>query len=476
MRSSRLNKKTEEVWNMIEDPVQFAEFILKLNLTAKQREVLRSVAKHPRTAVKACHASGKTFIAAVLVLWFITRYKEAIVITTAPTWMQVKRVLWGEIHQLVHRSPIPYPEPLETSLRLGPGRYAIGLSTNEGVRIQGFHAKHILIVLDEAPGVSPGIYEAIEGIRAGGDVRVLALGNPTIASGPFYDAFTANRQGWNVISISAFDTPNLQGLTLKSLLELSEEELNNNPVPYLTTRQWVKEKYQEWGLGSPLWECRVLGNFPVQSDDALISLAWLETARDREGGETGSYYAGLDVGGPGESETVLCVRDGQRIVHLEAWSRQDPRGKIVAALRPFKDKLITLNVDRVGIGEYMAKHLEDLGYPVRGINVGERSSDPEKFVNLKSELFWGLRERAEAGEISGLTDDRTIAQLTGLRYLQNSRGQIVIESKDDARKRGVKSPDRAEAVMLAFAEVQLGEVRVRFPLSSGFEGMRNYGL
>ncbi len=136
--------------------------------------------------------------------------------------------------------------------------------------------------LDEAPGVKPRIYEAIEGIRAGGDVRVLALGNPTIASGPFYDAFTANREGWNLITISAFDTPNLQrGLTLESLLELPDEELDNNPVPYLTTRRWVHEKYREWGPGHPLWESRVLGNFPTQSEDALLSLAWLEKAKYR---------------------------------------------------------------------------------------------------------------------------------------------------------------------------------------------------
>src|ERR1700733_14369967 len=91
MPSSRLNRKLEEAWNMIDDPVQFAQGILKLKITSKQREVLRSVAENRRTAVKACHASGKTFVAAALVLWFITRYQEAIVVTTAPTWMQVKR-------------------------------------------------------------------------------------------------------------------------------------------------------------------------------------------------------------------------------------------------------------------------------------------------------------------------------------------------------------------------------------------------
>jgi hypothetical protein len=183
-----------------------------------------------------------------------------------------------------------------------------------------------------------------------------------------------------------------------------------------------------------------------------MSLTWLETAKYREGGDVGAYYAGLDVGGPGESETVLCVRKGHRIVHMGTWSRQDARGDVIAGLRPFKEELKVVNVDSVGIGDGMAKHLADKGFRVQPINVGVRSRHPEKYVNLKAELYWGLRMRAEVGDISGLTDDRTIAQLAGIRYKQNERGLIEIESKDDARKRGAKSPDRAEAVMLAFAQ------------------------
>jgi hypothetical protein len=111
-----------------------------------------------------------------------------------------------------------------------------------------------------------------------------------------------------------------------------------------------------------------------------------------------------------------------------------------------------VNVDTVGIGYFMAQHLKDHGLPVTEINVGETSRDSEKYANLKAEYFWGLRMRAQSGEITGLKDDRTIAQLASIRYSHNARGQIVIESKQDALKRGVKSPDRAEAVMLAFAE------------------------
>ena len=97
----------------------------------------------------------------------------------------------------------------------------------------------------------------------------------------------------------------------------------------------------------------------------------------------------------------------------------------------------------------MAQHLNEY-FPVQAINVSTASSDPERFLNLKSQLYWGLRMRFEQNDVAGLTDERTITQLAAMRYRHNARGQVVMESKEEARKRGVRSPDRAEALMLAF--------------------------
>jgi ribosomal protein L37AE/L43A len=452
MQLSRKQKRTSEAANILLNPVLCASGLLRSSLWLKQQEILLSVNTHLKTAVKACHASGKTYVAAVAVLWWLITHRNCIVLTTAPTWMQVERVLWSEIHAAVNRAAYVFPRPSATKLELEPNRYAIGLSTNESVRFQGFHAENILVIIDEAPGVLPEIYDAIAGITAGGNIRILALGNPVIASGPFYDAFTEKRESWNLITISAFDTPNLAGLTPESLLGLPDHELDANSYPYLTTRRWVQEKYKEWGPGHPLWESRVLGNFPTQSEDALFALTWLEQAKLRTEGD-GDLYAGIDVAGPGEDETVLCVRRGPRIILLRIWANRDPRGDVLAALLPYKGSLKGVNIDSAGIGYYMAQHLKDHELPVTEINVGERAKDSEKFFNRKAEVYWAFRMRAEAGDVAGLTDERAIAQLVGIRYSHNSRGQVVIESKEDARKRGVKSPDRAEAIILAFAEL-----------------------
>src|SRR5678816_1250066 len=134
MTQLREQKRMRNLRDVVEDPRIFARVMLRHQVWSRQDEILHSVAKHARTAVKACHASGKTFTAAEVVLWWITVHPQAVAITTAPTWTQIENVMWSEIRNSVSGAHVKYPQPTATELRLGPGRYAIGLSTNEGVR------------------------------------------------------------------------------------------------------------------------------------------------------------------------------------------------------------------------------------------------------------------------------------------------------------------------------------------------------
>jgi phage terminase large subunit len=457
------------------DPRWFAETLLGHDLWRVPQQILQAISQpRARVAVKSCHASSKTFSAAELVLW--APYAGGIAITTAPTSRQVRRLVWTEVRSMYPTAKMPLGgELLQTEFRIAPDLYSLGLSTDAGVNFQGFHARpggFLLVVLDEAPGVEPAVYAAIEGIRAGGDVRVLALGNPDVASGPFYDAFTTERSGWTTYTIDAFDTPNFADelrtghqLTLEDLLALPEERLDYAPRPYLVTRRFVRDKYYEWGEASPLWQSKVRGQFPAAGEDALLALTWLEAAAARDGPDEGEWEAGIDVAGPGEDETVLAIRQGQTLRHWQAWSQADPRGAVLATLAPYRDRLLRVKVDSVGQGYYFARHLEDQGWAgkVVDVNVGEApTSDDAKqrYANLKAELYWGLRLRAQQGDLAGLADSLTISQLASIRYGHNARGQVVIERKEDARKRGVKSPDRAEALMLAYAPLGVETVGV----------------
>jgi phage terminase large subunit len=377
---------------------------------------------------------------------------------------QVKDILWAEIRGHLSRSRVDYPQPNQTSLRLGPDRYIKGVSTNESVRIQGYHSNQVLIIVDEAAdpeGIDASIWDAINSARSGGNVHVLALGNPTISSGPFYEFF--KQPGWSKVTIDAFDTPNFDGLTLQELLALppglpeSDPIFAHKPRPYVTNRRWVYEVLHEYGVESAYWEARVRGQFPTEAEDALISLAWIEAAqrnlgssirRDHQGNviDLGrdKLFVGADVAGPGRDETVIVVRNEQGQVVDTFACHGDSRGPVAQFLMPYKPRIVEMNCDEIGVGLYWTPHFEELGYPAEGINVGRTANDEDRFANLKAEYYWRLRENFRDGQIGGIVDPIMASQLASIRYRPNAKGKIEIESKDDLKKRGVKSPDRAE--------------------------------
>jgi superfamily II DNA or RNA helicase len=238
---------------------------------------------------------------------------------------------------------------------------------------------------------------------------------------------------------------------IERVVRVGLEEARQAPLRAVTLDRAGGEKRSTFAVGqlTGSWARTV-----IDLPDPLTQVVRLEAATRRPAVDRGGRLtAGLDVAGPGEDETALVIAEGEGIVGQHAWTDQDPRGAVVAALAPYRQRLDVVNVDAAGIGYFLAKHLQDLGFPVRPVNVGERATDRERYANLKAELYWGRRQRFQAEEVAGLTDERTIGQLAGIRYRHTARGQVEIERKEDARKRGVKSPDRAEAVMLALARV-----------------------
>jgi len=243
----------------VSDPVLWIEKFLHVRLWGLQQEIARSVAANSRTVVKSCQASGKSFTAAQIALWFLAEYEESIIITTAPTAFQ-ECVMWGEIHAALARSRYPFPKAGLTEVKFGPNHYAIGF---KGVRFADLHAKNMLVILDEAPGIASKMWAAIEGACSADNIKILALGTPTISSQPYEDAFQGIRSEWSKFTISAFDTPNLSGLTLETLLALPDAELDYHVSPHLISRRWVRDMYNDYGTSNPFWKARVLGQFPV---------------------------------------------------------------------------------------------------------------------------------------------------------------------------------------------------------------------
>lgn len=454
-----------------DDPVDLARLLLKHTHHQKTNEVMRALFRpNSKVAVKGCNASGKTFMAADCVL--LTLILGGDVLTTAPTGSQVEGVLWPLIRRSLAGAVFPTTNWVKnlTQIKLPTGEVAEGRSTDQGVRLQGYHARPgapLLIVVDEAPGVIGDIMDAIGGISAGGDVRLLLLGNPIVPSGPFFEIFEQKPVGWDTFTISAFDLPNCQGQTIESLQTMTDAELDTNPMPFLATRRWVRDTYLKEGATSPYYQSHVLADFPTESTETLIARSWVDAAADRiatwdaDGPE--EVTAGVDVAGPGEDETVIIIQQGGHILDLFATPAPDSRHWAIQMLRPWLAKgLSQINIDEAGNGyyfkAYLAEQLSTLPtVTVTGINVGQRASNlqtQERHANLKAELYWSLREKFRDGLIAGCTDPLLRSQLIGIRYSENTRRRVTIESKQDARRRGDKSPDRAEALMLSMAPTQ----------------------
>ncbi|MDA1191165.1 MAG: hypothetical protein O3A46_05695, partial [Candidatus Poribacteria bacterium] len=290
------------------DPVAFAEQTLGVDLWSRQKDVLRSVFENRRTVVPAGHGVGKTFVSAVAALTFLFLRQPSKVITTAPTWNQVRKLLWAEINALFKRELRPHEFPGTanlTELRIQDDWFAVGLSAVDTESFQGHHQEHLLIILDEAPGVRHEIYVGADSLMSAGDAHMLMIGNPVSQQGHFYDA--CRTEGWNVLTIACPDSPNFTG-----------ENVSDKLRKRLVTKEWVDEKKREWGTDSPQYKSRVLGEFPASGSDQLIPLEWVNRAIKRYEASQGDMVRegetlmGVDVARFGSDATVYMILRGCR--------------------------------------------------------------------------------------------------------------------------------------------------------------------
>ena len=422
-------------------PVAFAREVLGVELWAKQVETLTALTEHRRVAVKSGNGLGKGFCAAVAVLWFVHSRPDAIVLTTAPTFRQVRHILWRQIRRLYG----PAAETLggrmlDTRWELPDGRYAMGLSADGADQFQGFHSPNVFIVVDEAEGVGDDIYEGIESVMTSADPLLLLIGNPTTMTGAFRRAFHEERRIYRAITISALDSPNVQA--------------GRVVIPGLTTPRWVEERREIWGEENPVYRARVLGEFPKQGENTLLNLSDIEAATRRPaaaGAEGEGVILGVDVARFGADRSVILRRRGDRVEDIRTLRQMDTMqlaGWVAAAIRECGPAQVY--VDEIGVGAGVVDRLRELGHPVRGVNVAHKARQDGLYLNQRAEGYWTLRQRFMSGSISIPADNQLVGELAALRYGYDSQGRLKMESKDEMRKRGLPSPDKADALMLAF--------------------------
>jgi hypothetical protein len=465
-----------------DDPVGFIEKGLGETLWTKQKEIVESVRDNKRTAVPACHAPGKSHIAARMIAWWIAVHPvgTAQVVTTATTFRQVKNILWPHIRKLVKKSDIG-GEVNQVEWKIDGELVAFGFSPadTDETAVQGIHAPHLLVVVDEAGGLSQTLGVALESLMTGGHTRLLLLGNPPTDNEDSWFERACNSDLYNVIPIGAYDTPNFTGEVSGVCRSCPPSVADHQVATHLVDEEWVQDVINEFGEESAFVEARVHARFPRMSSNRTIPYGWLEGCIDNEDHiQDNKIRLGVDVAADGGDEFVIAWADGfiGTVRHRSSGKTNanpvDVAGMVLEQIRlaeqVHKERQIKepvmVKVDSIGVGwgvTGILKRWRDEqmhSATIIGVNVSERAKEAGKFHNQRAEMWWNMRTLVQPQVADGVVkhsirldvDTKTLAQLSGPTYKSDSSGRIVIEAKKDMKRRGMHSPDRAEAVLLAF--------------------------
>lgn len=438
------------------DPVALGSWLFDSKYWSKQEEIMRSVWKHSKTAVRSCNSGGKSRVAAEIALLFLLAFRPSRVITTAPTFTQVEEILWKEIHALYGKSKIPFNGHL-TATELEMGIYdghpwqAIGISTNEENRMQGFKSPYLLVIMDEALGIDPIIWRAIQGLLP---YRLLAIGNPLDPVGDFYNCFSSPQ--WNCISIDGYECVKWQ------------EE--NYVIPGLITKEWINERRDEWGDKSSMFQARIKGEFPQDSDSAVIQRSWVDKARLKEP-DNDDYDAKIescDVASKhGKSSTVFTERTGNTIHCCTPFPNigiNDSGTKLANDYHHKKLDIIVFDSD--GMGEWLDEYMHNKHVPYYAFHGGHgsKAKDTIRYKNLRTQFYCFLAKKFENNLISlkQLPEKEFVllkSQLCCINYkTHDPQGRLQIETKEDLKARQIESPDSADSLMMSEYALWMGKI------------------
>ncbi|MEU8378708.1 hypothetical protein [Streptosporangium sp. NPDC048865] len=495
------------VWE--DDPEGFVEQVLGASLWSTPRKFMRALVDNQTVAVPSCFGSSKSFSAAQLTLWFslVHPVGQTRVITLAPLWRQVSQQLWLEIRGAHSRAALPgtidtaqykLPNASGQDILVANG---IAAAPHNEAAVQGIHAAHLLLVVEEAGGIAHTIGNNLRGLLVGDHSRMLAIGNPpTDEQGTWFEGLCKDSETV-LIPISAYDTPNLTGEDFGECKSCPGG--GHSPAKHMVDEKWIAGTIRTHGAKSNYVRAKVHAKFPTGTANAAIPSDWVDIAAARDEPAVGTRLDGLgladetaewkvpaqawvrlgvDVAEAGGDELVIarCVHDLVTVEHVSSGPENakavDVAGKILAEIKR-ADRLrrrlgttarVRVKVDGIGVGWGVADLLRQWGEDgvhdaeiVRVVVSENTDREPDAATmrpRRKRDEMW-LAGRAlvqpNAAGNSALrlrVDDKTKAQLGAPKLTTDSAGFAVVETKKSMKGRGVDSPDRAEAALLSVYE------------------------
>ena len=419
-----------------EEPVTFIRELFQIEPEKWQAECLNALAVNDKISIRSGHGVGKSAFLSWAILWFISTRTNARCPTTAPTAHQLEDVLWAEILKWIRQAPDWYQKELEVSsgrIRIGDSIAVARTARKEQPEaLQGFHADNLLYVIDEASGIPENIFETAEGSLSSEGAKIIMCANPTRTSGYFYDSHHRMRKRWKTWVVPC-------------------------AVSSLVSKQYIADMEERVGADSDIYRVRVLGEFPNAESNAVIPLNLILPAYDRQVEQIRTVMPvwGLDVARFGSNKTALVKRQANIVQSVATLFKRDTMEVAGWVMSQYEDtnsdeRPAMINIDSIGVGAGVCDRLRELGLPVTGVNVAESPSGVGRYLNLRAELWWRARQWLEDRDTRIESEDLG-AELTEVNFSITSSGKIKIEGKEEMMKRGVASPDIADAFVLTFA-------------------------
>lgn len=421
------------------NPLLFVTDVLGAQPEPWQAQALKLIGEHDRVSIRAGHGVGKTTFLAWVVFWFMLTRMPFKIPVTANSQDQLRDVVWAELRKWHARLPEPLRAEIQVDaerayLKGAPECFAVArtASKDNPEALQGFHEDNLLFVVEEASGIDDIVFEVGAGALSTAGAKLLMLANPTRTSGYFYDSHHALRHRFKTMRVNSEDVPRARG--------------------------HIEDIIAKYGKESNAYRVRVLGEFPDTEDDAVIPLHLCEAAVARVVRPTEFRPVwGLDVARFGDDRTALCKRQGNTVLEpVKSWRGKDTMQVAGLVVEEFRvcdehDRPSEILVDVIGLGAGVVDRLRELGLPVRGVNVGEAASVSDRYMRRRDELWFAARDWLAAGDCKLPEDQELIAELTAPKYKITSTGKVQVEPKDELKKRGLNSPDLADAFILTLA-------------------------
>lgn len=399
-------------------------------------------------AVSSGHGIGKSAMAAWLTHWIMSTRPHSKGVITSNTAEQLASKTWAGVSAWHSKLVNKHWFTITTgkgAMRMVhndyPNSWRVDAQTSREENSESFAGLHAAsstpwYLFDEASAIPSKIWEVAEGGKTDGEPMHFVFGNPTRNSGAFFECFGKNRHRWNTRQI---DSRNV-AITNKRLLN-----------------EWVSD----YGEDSDFVRVRVRGVFPNASSMQFVPRGLVDEAMARkpvvEQIAGRACAVGVDVARFGDDQSVIRTRIGRdacsvspkRFRGIDTMQLASRIAEHMEYLKTMMHLRPVLFVDGGGVGGGVVDRLRQMGYDPVEVQFGGKADDPRKYMNKRAEMWGRMKEWMEIGILE--KDEALATDLTSVEYQFTSSDQIQLESKEGMKRRGLASPDDADALAVTFA-------------------------